>query len=138
MASLADVREALVSNLSTITGVQWSAYMLANPTLPYGEIVPAETEFDLAMDRGLDRYVLTVRVFVGQMSDIGAQKNLDEFLAGSGARSVKAAVEAAPDLGGACDDLRVTGVSGYRQFVFEGKPPALGAEWRVEVIASGS
>jgi hypothetical protein len=137
MASLTDIREALAANLDSIAGVQCSAYMLTNPTPPYAEVVPVETVYDLAFGRGMDKYELTVRVLVGAVSDIGSQKRLDGFLAGSGAGSVKAAVESDLLLGGASLDLRVTKCSGYKAFGREGGVTVLGAEWHVEVYVEG-
>lgn len=130
--TLAAIRAGLAANLAAIPDIQVSAYALANPTPPCVEIVPSSIEYDLALSRGWDRVMVTVRVFVGMTSDIGAQKLLDTFLAGSGALSVKAAVESDVTLGGACDDVRVQTSSGYRVYGAEGR--LLGAEWEVEVL----
>jgi hypothetical protein len=137
MASLTDLREALASNLAAIDGLQESAYVLANPTPPAAEVVPAPIEYDKAMGRGLDKWTFLVRVLVGLTSDIGAQKRLDKMLASAGPDSVKAALETDPTLGGAADDLIVTRCSGYRTFKREGGTLLLGAEWTTEVYASG-
>lgn len=138
MASLTDIRDAIAANLSAITDFQVSAWMLANPTAPSGHVFPGPTTFDVTAGRGFDQLELLVQIFVAQNSDRGAQENLDEYMAGSGARSVKQALESDPTLGGACADLRVTGCSGYRQFVFEGRAPLLGAEWTVDIYAPGN
>lgn len=132
MASLAEIREGLAANLATIGGFQVSAYALGNPTPPSAEIVPARIEYDHAGSRGLDVYVVTVRVFVGLASDVGAQKQLDEFLDKDGTSSVKEAIESDPTLGGVVDDLSVKSSSGYRVFEAGGRP-VLGAEWDVEL-----
>ena len=111
---------------------------MANPTPPHAHVLPGRIEFDKTMGRGSDDEFLTVQVIVGAPSDRGAQILLDQFLAGSGAKSIKEKVEADPDLGGACDDLRVTEVSGYRTFTIEGAQALmLGAEFTVHVIAAG-
>lgn len=135
MASITAIREGLATNLQGITGLQASAYMLANPTMPTAEVFPSEVEYDQAMARGHDMNVFTVRVFVGEVSDVGAQKNLDAFLASEGDRSVKEQLESDRTLGGACDTLRVTACTGYRRTVMEGRGAILAAEWRVEVLA---
>lgn len=139
MASLTDIRVALAASLGTaISGLQASAYMLANPTTPHAHVLPGEVEYDKTLQRGLDELFLTVQLIVGTPSDMGAQMVLDEFL-DDGPRSVKTAIEADPTLNGACSDLHVQGASGYRVYTFgEGRPPALGAEWRVRVIAPQS
>lgn len=133
---MAEIREGLRARLDTITGLQASAYLLSNPTPPCAEIQPGEIEYDRAMARGMDGTQMTVRVYVGNTTDIGSQKRLDRMLAPAGADSVKAAIEADRTLGGVVDDLRVTRCSGYRVYSRAGMPNAtvLGAEWDIEVI----
>lgn len=137
MGKVADLREALAASLSSLPGVQESAYVLGNPTPPSAEVEPAPVEYDLAMQRGLDRWRFIVRVFVGATSDIGAQKRLDDFIDPTGEMSVKTLLEADRTLGGACDSMQVTGCSGYKAY-----QPArsgvlmLGAEWTVQVYVS--
>lgn len=138
MASLTAIRTGLATNLSALADIQVSAWMLANPTPPTIHVFPASATYDLAMQRGLDRWTLTVQAFVAAVSDIGAQKLLDALLASSGARSVKAALESDQTLGGAASAVRVTGSSGYKIFAVDGRPPVLGAEWQVEVLATGT
>ena len=137
MADLGDIREGIAENLSTIPDIQVSAYVLSNPTLPCAVVFAGPTEFDKAFGRGLDTLVFMVRVVVAAVSDISAVVNLDPYLAGSGSRSVKEAIESDKTLGGACSDLRVTGTEGEQVYALEGRPPALGAEFRVEVTAHG-
>jgi hypothetical protein len=132
VADLADIRAGLAANLEALPGVQVSAYALSNPTPPCVEIVPSEIQYDRALQRGHDEIVVTVRVFVGLASDIGAQKRLDEHLAASGASSVKAAIEADATLAGAVDDARVRSATGYRVYGADGR--LLGAEWEVEIL----
>lgn len=138
MASLTTLREALASNLAGIPGLQQSAYLLANPTPPAAEVLPAPIEYDKAMGRGHDLWRFTVRVFVGLTSDIAAQKRLDKMIASSGTNSIKAALESNTTLGGAAEDLHVTRCSGYRLFKRGTGQPLLGAEWEVEVHAPGT
>lgn len=137
MASLTDLREALASNLSAITGLNESAYFRSNPTPPACEVTPGEITYDEAMQRGLDEWEFMVRVFVGVPNDIAAQKRLDSMMASSGTASIKAALESDPTLGGHAQDLHVTRCSGYRVYGPETGPVALGAEWTVRVFADG-
>lgn len=136
--TLTQIREGIAANLATLQGCQVSAYMLANPTPPTVHVYPGDIEYDLAMGRGLDKWTLTVQAFVGTVSDQGSQVKLDAFLAPSGALSVKSAVESDQTLGGLVSDLQVVSCSGYRVYAREsGHPPVLGAEWSVEVLATG-
>jgi hypothetical protein len=137
MADLAAIRTALAANLSTIPDLQVSAYVLSNPTPPSAVVFAGPTEFDKAFGRGMDMLVFMVRVVVAAVSDISAVVNLDPYMAGSGARSIKAAIESDSTLGGSVFDVSVVGTDGEQIYTFEGRPPALGAEFRVEVTAHG-
>ena len=135
---LAELRAGLATNLGTIADVQVSAYMLGNPTPPTIHLLPEEITYDGAMGRGMDTWTITVQAFVGLVSDVGAQKRLDQMLAPTGATSVKAAVEADRTLGGKCSDLRVVSASGYKVYALAGQQGAvLGCEWTVQIIAIG-
>lgn len=63
--------------------------------------------FDEAQNRGLDMGEVDVIVIVSRMNERGAQDKLDGFLAGTGAGSIKAAIEADRTLAGALATLRV-------------------------------
>lgn len=63
--------------------------------------------FDEAQNRGLDQGEIDVIVIVSRMNERGAQDKLDGYLAGSGAGSIKAAIEADRTLAGALATLRV-------------------------------
>ena len=63
--------------------------------------------FDEAQNRGLDLGEIDVIVIVSRMNERGAQDKLDGYLAGTGAGSVKAALEADRTLSGALATLRV-------------------------------
>jgi hypothetical protein len=136
MATIAEIREGLAANLSTIPGLAESAYLLSNPTMPAAEIQPGEITYDQAMRRGLDEVMMTVRVFVAAGLDQAAQRKLDLMLAPDGDDSVKAALESDTRLGSTVDDLHVTACTGPRIFTREGMPSVLGAEWTVRVLSS--
>lgn len=138
MADFQALREGVAANLAGIPDLNESAYLLSNPTPPAAEVQPSEIDFDASMGRGADWVTLIVRVFVGLTTDIGAQKRLDRMLAGSGADSVKAAVEVDTSLGGVAEDLQVVNCTGYRTFSREGGPSYLGAEWMVRILVSGT
>lgn len=134
MATLANVRAGMAANLSALNGIQVSAYVLASPSLPVIWVRPAPDigiTYHQAMRNGLEEWSMLVQAYVADTLDIGAQKALDNLIAGS--TSVRAALEADKTLGGAAQDLMVESCSGYRQY---GKPDgttAHGAEWSVLV-----
>jgi hypothetical protein len=135
LSDIGELRQALATALGSIQGLQVSPYVLAAPTLPCAYIFADEIEFDYTMGRGTDHLGFVVRVAVPLGNDIGDQVNLDAYRAGSGSRSIKAAIESDSTLGGA---LRVTGVSRDTVYVTEGQPPALGCEFRIELYATGT
>lgn len=143
--TLTQIRTGLATNLQSLIGtseLQVSAYMLANPTPPTIHLYPGgqETaiEYDLAFGRGLDRWSFTVQAFVPLSSaDTDSQQTLDAYIAPAGAQSVKAALESDSTLGGLVANVNVVSCTGYRVYVREGGTPVLGAEWLVEVLATG-
>ena len=136
-AALEAIRDAMAVLLKTIPGVQASAKILANPTPPTIYVLPGETIFDTAMNRGLDSQGVLVQALVGIASDIGAPTTLDRFLDTDGSSSVKAILEAARPgpvtLGGLVNDLAVVSCTGYRQYPRPDGSAYLGAEWTVQV-----
>lgn len=144
MATLTAIRNGLAVNLATITGLQTSAEQLSNPTPPAAWVTPGDpvVEFDTAMGRGIDKWNLVVEVFVALTSDKGAQRRLDGFIAGSGATSIKAALQSDRTLAGVAHDLRVTRVDGYAEYqlarVAGAGIPVLGFRAHVEVYTSGT
>jgi hypothetical protein len=102
-------------------------------------IFPAEVEitYDKTFKRGFDAFQVTLRLLVSHADDRAGQKQLKDYLAGSGALSVKQALEADQSLGGACDGLRVQAARGYGLYEHNGQQ-FYGAELTVYVIGKGS
>ena len=102
------VRTGLGAALDTITGLRVFDYVPDSLSPPAAVVEPLEVDYDEAMQRGLDFYRAFILVIVGRMSDRSSQDRLDAYVAGSGASSVKAALESNRTLGGACSTLQVT------------------------------
>lgn len=102
------VRTGLGVALDTITGLRTFDYVPDSLSPPAAVVEPVDIDYDEAMNRGLDTYRAFILVIVGRMSDRSSQDRLDAYLAGSGASSVKAALETDRTLGGACSTLEVT------------------------------
>ena len=140
MADLAAIREALAEALSVIPDVQVNAYMLGSPTPPCIEVSPGPITYDQAFQRGHDLLEFNVRALVGMQTDIGAQKQLDQFIAPSGPLSVKSAIEAKDStgratLGGVVFDAWVRSNAGHRGYEMRVGSVYLGTEWTVQVRA---
>lgn len=137
MASIVAIRDGLAANLGTISGLRAFSYMPDRVSVPAAIVGEVGIDFDLTFGRGLDQFAITVRVYVSKASDRAGQDKLDGYLAGSGASSIKAAIEADKTLGGAAQTLKVVAVTGYG--VYEvGGVDYLGAEFSVVIYASGS
>jgi len=78
------------------------------PVAPAAVVGQLDFTFDLNNARGLDQANLDVIVLVQRFTERTGQNDLDKYLAGSGAYSIKAAIESDLTLGGACNTLRVT------------------------------
>lgn len=134
-ATMAQIREGLAANLSSISGVQVSAYMLAAPTPPAIHIIPATIAYDRAGSRGLDQVTMTVQAFLTLGLDQAAQMKLDELIAPTGARSIKTALESDSTLGGTAQDVWVSAMSDYAVVTLPDRGQMLSAEWQVTVFS---
>lgn len=143
-ATPAQLRAGLKANLDPAFDGQVSAYMLAQPTAPAMHIYPADIEYDLALGRGLDKWTFTVQALVQLSTDIGSQKTLDAYIAASGAKSIKTAIESDQTLAGALTinpgerPVHVVSCTGYRVIVPVSGGPVLGCDWSVEIIQPGT
>lgn len=138
------IRRALADAVRdpTIAGLNALGYVPDSVPEPVFYAGEAEIDFDSAFRRGLDEARITCRLLVARSDDRSGQEALDEYLAGSGDRSVKTALEAARGapgefaLGGLAHDLHVTRVQGYRLYQV-GEVQYYGAEIIVRVIGAG-
>lgn len=102
------VREGLATALQGIANLRVFDYVPDSLAPPAAVIEPVEVTWDQAMQRGLDYYKAYVLVIVGRVDERTASNRLDAYLNGSGASSVKTALEQDRTLGGACSSLEVT------------------------------
>jgi len=105
--SIADIRDGIVSNLATISGLRTSADIPDNPSPPIAFVGLESVQYDQSFQRGLTEYNFTVTVLVGRVSERSAQRKLDEYIS-NGARSIKLAIEADKTLDGSAYDVRVS------------------------------
>ena len=113
MATIAQIREGIATNLRTIAGLRTTDTVPDNPQPPVAIVSPSSIQYDLSFQRGLDLHNFVVMIIVGRASERNAQRTLDLFCAGTGASSVKAAIESNRTLTGLVQDLRVTSMRNY-------------------------
>ncbi len=131
-----DVRQGLADNIeAAIPGMQVSGYLLSNPTLPCAVVMRGPIVYDQSFGGGIHQWTFVVRVYVANITDIGAASKLDAYLSPSGPQSVKAAIEADKTLAGAVQDLHVTDADGEKVYTRDSGGPVLGSEWTVEIWA---
>ena len=107
-----NVRDGLKTRLQTITGLR--VYDLIPDTVspPAAIVGQLDFTFDINNARGLDQANCDILVIVQRLSERVAQDKLDAFLSGSGAGSIKAAIEGDRTLGGTVNTLRVISAEG--------------------------
>lgn len=112
-ANISTLRANAATLLDTITAIRKVYDYIPDtaPPTPCGIVGNVSVVWDEAMQRGLDSYSFEVYVVVSRMSERSGQDELDALLAGSGAGSVKAALEGGSpvrSLNGAVSTVRVT------------------------------
>lgn len=99
-AALSDVRAGLAAALGTISGLRVNENATDDPVPPCAVLSMNTLTFDSTLARGADQMEWTVTLIVGRADDRAAMRRLETWMAGSGATSVKAAIEADTTLGG--------------------------------------
>jgi hypothetical protein len=103
-----EVREGLKQNLASIDGLRIYDTVPDVVVPPCAIVGQLDITFDVNNSRGLDLAYIDVLVIVQRFSERAGQDKLDQYLAGSGDYSIKAAIESDKTLDGACNTLRVT------------------------------
>lgn len=140
---LAAVRAGLAANVSAIAELTVSPYYDATATnVPPFAIVRPNPEvlidYHEAMQDGLEIAHMLVEVYagaVGSGGDVAAQQRLDQYVASSGASSVREAIESDRQLGGASSDLVVTACRSYTEYPRPDGATLVGAQWALDVFA---
>ena len=101
------VRDALKVNLQTISRLRIYDTIPDIVTPPCAVVGQLDFTFDVDNARGLDQASVDVYVIVQRLSERTGQDKLDNFLAGSGNKSIKTAIESDRTLDGLVDTLRV-------------------------------
>lgn len=102
------VRDGLKTRLQTITGLRVYDLIPEPVTPPCAVVGQLDLTFDIDNARGLDQATVDIYVIVQRFSERAGQDKLDAYLAGSGASSIKTAIEGDRTLGGTVNTLRVT------------------------------
>jgi hypothetical protein len=109
VATISEIREAIGVRLKTIPNLRVPKRVPDTIDPDAAVVRYAGTTFDTTMSRGSDDQNYIVQVFTSKASDRG-QDALLEYCDGSGERSIKAAMEGDPTLGGLVMHADVTEV----------------------------
>lgn len=133
-ATLSEVREALQTTLEAIDGLTVYARPPGTVNPPAAIVSPADGQFltYLTSQTSHDLDML-IAVLVQLGTRESATTNLDEYLEDAGGKSVFAAVQADPTLGGVVDSAAVTGAQNYGVITYNGVDYQ-GVELTVEVL----
>jgi len=106
-ATVSQVADGLKARLATITGLRTFSYQPEQENPPFGYPQINSIDYHRAFSGGDVVMNWTVFVVVGRYLDRTAHASLDDYLSYSGTKSVRAAIEADPTLGGVCSTLIV-------------------------------
>lgn len=140
MARVSLIREGLAARMATISGLNAYARAKGELRLPAAVVVPepgAAIAYNATMGRGSDDHTFRIYLLVEQNVEDLDQRALDDYLDGSGSKSIIAAIDGDGSLGGAAHFTRVVGVADYGEITWAGVQ-YLGAEILVEVTAGGT
>jgi hypothetical protein len=104
---LTDVMDKIGDALGTIDGLRVRPYTEQRVTPPAAMVtLPTRIDYDITQARGSDELLLPVIIFVGRVDAGSSSRALGLYADGSGARSIKQAIEA-QDPAGAYDFAHV-------------------------------
>jgi hypothetical protein len=135
MASLAELRDGIATNLATISGLRTTGYIPGQVNPPYAIVSPDSIEYHKAFANGVSSYSFTITVVVGQADSRTAQATLDAYCSPTGSSSIKSAVESNRTLSGKAYDLIVSDMRNYGSTTI-GETTYLAAEFNCVVQAS--
>jgi|TARA_B110000977_G_C10852045_1_gene406198 hypothetical protein len=111
MTDITALREAIATNLATISGLRTDSEVPDSPNPPVAIVELESIDYDGAMQQGLTTLTFKIIVIVSRQSDRVSQRSLNDYASQNGARSIKIAVESDRSLNGNAMDCRVQGLT---------------------------
>lgn len=135
MAAENDIREAIASAISAVTGLSVSAYVPDQINPPCVYVIPGEVRYHQASQNGLEDKDFVVWGMVPLVASTAAQKQLGALRDDEGAGSLKEALETDRTLGGLVDRVTVRTVSPMQDYLLPNTQTAvLACTWNVGVM----
>jgi len=107
-ATVSQVADGLKTRLATITGLRTFNYQPEQLSPPVAYPVLNSVTYHRAFGGGDVEMFWSVFVIVGRYTDSRAFNDVDDYISYSGAKSLRAAIEGDPTLGGVCQTLVVS------------------------------
>lgn len=133
-ATLQQQADGLQTALATIDGLRVFDHVPDSWATPCSFVIPDTVEFWNAFSGGDATHNWTATVVVGRQSDRSSQRQLFEYMSYSGAKSVRAAIEADRTLGGVVQSLIVDRADNVRM-VSQGDQAYLAVDFAVRIHA---
>jgi len=129
--AISDLRQGLVNNLQTITGLRVIPTLpdVVNP--PQALIALDKIDYQQQNNNSMNVYTFKITIVLGKVSERTAQQNLDVLVAPTG---VKAAIESDRTLGGFAYEVNIQALDAYGAISINGID-YLSAEFSVLVYA---
>jgi hypothetical protein len=108
------VFDGLRANAATLEGLRCYEYVPDSVAPPAFFPVDVVIDYVAALVTGMPQMTVRCQILTSRASDRSGQKLLKEYLAESGALSLPTALRSDPTLGGACHDLQLQRINGYR------------------------
>lgn len=108
---IAAVAAGMGTALESIDGLRVYSFQAAAISAPAAIVLLPKMQYDSTFARGSDEATFTIHLMVGKVDDRTASTALAGYMSGTGASSVKSALESDPTLGGAAQTIRVTDAS---------------------------
>lgn len=137
MPTLKQVRAAFGTTIAANLG-GFTVYhrVAANMLVPCLVVMPTAADYLVTFNRGGDMWDFNLHILVPSADDDVGQDLLDEYVAGTGPRSIVAIIHANKSLGLAGTDAHISGMTGY-SFRFEAVgTPHIGATLRAQVLVT--
>jgi hypothetical protein len=139
MATLQEIRDAFKTTLGAAIG-SLSVYDTVPEAVnnPAAVLIPDMAAFDKAFGRGTDSYEFDVAVLVSFTEADIAQDSLDDYVTGSGPKSIRQAIFQNRTLGLPDVDAHIEGMSDYGSSFEMSSVQHVGAKLRLVVYTKGN
>lgn len=133
--SITDIRDAIQTNLATISGLRTASEVPDNVNPPMAIVQLQSVDYNGAFANGMTTYSFLVSVIVGRAAERTSQRKLNAY-ASTGSGGIKDAIESDKTLGGNAYDVRVEAMTNIAAVSLGENISYLSADFVVTVYAN--